>query len=82
MIGIHDIFLPFDYSWKWQERVYNEQYLLASFLLANPSYFKLMLCNNWICRQGMHLSALNDVWTVVGDKAKSRFGSAFWLIKN
>ena len=34
LIGVHDIFLPYDYPAKWLKRFYNEQYLLACWLLA------------------------------------------------
>lgn len=33
-VGIHDIFLPHDYPEAWLRRFYNEQYLLAAWLLA------------------------------------------------
>ncbi|MGU3329398.1 class I SAM-dependent methyltransferase [Methylobacterium mesophilicum] len=32
--GLHDIFLPNDYANEWRGRFYNEQYLLASYLLG------------------------------------------------
>ena len=35
LIGVHDIFLPYDYPPTWLPRFYNEQYLLACWLLAN-----------------------------------------------
>jgi hypothetical protein len=35
LIGVHDIFLPRDYPAKWLRRFYNEQYLLACWLLGN-----------------------------------------------
>jgi hypothetical protein len=34
LIGIHDIFLPFDYPLEWTSRIYNEQYMLAAYLLG------------------------------------------------
>jgi hypothetical protein len=34
LIGIHDIFLPFDYPPEWASRIYNEQYMLAVYLLG------------------------------------------------
>ena len=45
LIGIHDIFLPYDYFETWVERAYNEQYLLACYLLSNPDYFNIQLPN-------------------------------------
>jgi hypothetical protein len=35
LVGVHDIFLPYDYPSTWFARFYNEQYLLACWLLAN-----------------------------------------------
>ena len=35
LIGVHDIFLPYDYPPNWLTRFYNEQYLLACWVLAN-----------------------------------------------
>lgn len=77
-VGFHDIFLPFDYPASWSERAYNEQYLLAAMLLANPDYFTIEMANHWICRHELHHAPLNDVWARLGDKAKNRMGSAFW----
>lgn len=34
--GIHDIFLPYDYPQFFIDRFYNEQYLLAAYLLGGP----------------------------------------------
>jgi len=48
LVSFHDIFLPFDYLESWSGRFYNEQYLLACYILANPNYFTLQLCNFWV----------------------------------
>lgn len=83
LIGIHDIFLPFDYFEHWAERAYNEQYLLACYLLANPDYFDIRLANFWAAKQGMHFKALENVWNILqDDKLRDRNGSAFWAVKN
>lgn len=37
IIHLHDIFLPDDYPAEWKDRKYNEQYLLASTLLADTN---------------------------------------------
>lgn len=81
IVGFHDIFLPFDYFPSWSARAYNEQYLLASYLLANPHYFDLQLCNYWITSQNKHVEPLADIWKLLGDDVKSRSASAFWGIK-
>ena len=81
VIGIHDIFLPFDYYESWSDRAYNEQYLLGAMLLANPKYFDIQMTNFWICHQKMHIQPLEDIWIILGEKAKNRCSSAFWGIK-
>ena len=81
IIGIHDIFLPFDYFESWSERAYNEQYLLAAMLLANPNYFDIQLPNYWVCRNEMHHQPLAEIWQILGEKAKQRPASAFWGVK-
>lgn len=82
LVGIHDIFLPFDYPESWKGRAYNEQYLLATLLLSNPTYFRTELCNHWIGTRGMHRDILDGIWNIVGPKAKDRAGSAWWGTKN
>lgn len=81
LVGIHDMFLPYDYPATWSERGYNEQYLLAAMLLAGPKYFDIQLANHWLFRQGAHVAPLARVWETLGDKAKNRPPSAFWAIK-
>ena len=34
LVGVHDIFLPRDYPPAWRERYYNEQYMLATYLIG------------------------------------------------
>ena len=34
---MHDILLPFDYPAEWADRFFNEQYLLASYLLGGAA---------------------------------------------
>lgn len=80
-VGIHDIFLPYDYLEHWDERGYNEQYLLACYLLANPEYFDIQLANHWMFRQGMHREPLAGIWSQLGKKVRDRAPSAFWAVK-
>lgn len=81
LVGFHDIFLPFDYLKAWAGRAYNEQYLLGSYLLSNPEYFDLQLCNYWTWSQGAHIEPLEEVWNVLGTEIRDRSASAFWGIK-
>jgi hypothetical protein len=81
LIGIHDVFLPFDYLASWANRGYNEQYLLACYLLANPGYFSLQFCNYWIWSQKWHVDPLSKTWQVLGSDVRDRAPSALWAIK-
>lgn len=81
LVGIHDIFLPFDYFQSWAGRGYNEQYLLASYLLANSDYFDIQFANYWICRQELHREPLSAIWANFDRDIADRMGSAFWAIK-
>lgn len=81
LFGIHDIMLPFDYPVGWTKRAYNEQYLLATLLLANPDYFDIRLANNWASSEGLHHAPLAPLWSQLGEDVRNRGGSAFWGIK-
>jgi Methyltransferase domain len=82
LVGIHDIFLPFDYFESWSERGYNEQYLLGCYLLANPKYFDIQFSNYWISRNKMHYEPLKEIWDQLEVKIRDRMSSVFWGIKN
>lgn len=81
LVGVHDIFLPWDYPASWVERAYNEQYLLASWLLAAGGGFDLQLANHWIFRKGLHQEALADIWASFDARAVARGPSGFWGVK-
>ena len=81
LFGIHDIMLPFDYPRGWTKRAYNEQYLLATLLLANPDYFDIRLANAWASQKGLHNAPLAGLWDQLGADVRDRGGSAFWGVK-
>ena len=82
LVGVHDIFLPFDYMKSWANRAYNEQYLLASYLISNPKYFSIELTNYWIWKNQSHIEPLKEIWAILGENVRDRSASAFWAIKN
>lgn len=81
LVGIHDVFLPFDYPEGWSSWGFNEQYLLACMMLAGTGYLDIQLANHWLFRQGAHEAALAPVWERLGPAARDRPPSAFWAIK-
>lgn len=81
LVGFHDIMLPFDYPAGWSKRAYNEQYLLACYLLSNPGYFDIQFANHWITREKLHEEPLKKFWSQLGSDIRDRHASAFWGIK-
>jgi hypothetical protein len=48
LVHLHDIFLPDDYPPSWEDRLYNEQYLLAAMLLCGDPPFRVVLPNYYV----------------------------------
>jgi hypothetical protein len=80
VVGIHDIFLPFDYPPGWIDRYYSEQYLLAAYLLAEGRSFEILLANNFVATDPELSSVLSPLWTHL--PWVTRHGAAFWIRKN
>lgn len=79
--GVHDINLPFDYGSWFLEHFYNEQYLLAMYLLGGAGGDTILM-PTWFAFHDDELRALvqeaMDVETIPADR---RGGSSFWLKK-
>ncbi len=80
LIGIHDIFLPADYPPEWTRRFYNEQYLLACYLLGGdrlkielPVYY-CTYSPSAPTLQGL----LADFWSKPNLIGAYHAGGAFW----
>lgn len=50
IVGIHDIFWPVDYPPTWVDRYYNEQYLLAAYMLGFGIHFPLIFSCSYAWR--------------------------------
>ena len=81
IVGIHDIFLPFDYHLKWKNKHYNEQYLLACYLLSNKNYFEILFSSSYIHNNKDLLSSIDEVFTSIGTDLKERHPGCIWLKK-
>ena len=87
LVGIHDIFLPWDYPGEWgASRWYNEQYLLMAYLLGGGKDIKIILPNTYVSRTPALLSILDPLWDRLEPKWKSRespgvepWGAFFWM---
>lgn len=77
-IHVHDIFTPRDYPEKWvrhDRRLWNEQYLLESFLAFNDK-FEIVSMLNWLHHN--HRAALAATCPVLGAHPEEEPGS-FWF---
>jgi hypothetical protein len=78
LVGIHDIFLPFDYPKPWVNRAYSEQYLLACYLLANSTRFKIEFPGFYIGTDKELSHLLQHLWALIPN-AVVKNGFAFWF---
>jgi len=62
IVHIQDIYLPYDYPQFMCDRFYSEQYLLASYLLANSKKYNPLLPNYFISKD----KELKKYWNQVG----------------
>jgi hypothetical protein len=78
LVHVHDIFTPFDYPEQWlraERRLWNEQYLLESFLCFN-SAFEIVLAVNFMSRRRPDdFARACPAW----DEAGRPVGGAFWF---
>ncbi len=78
IVGIHDICLPFDYPPSWRYRYYNEQYLLACYLLAQRSGLQVRLPSHYLSQKWPELmEPLRPLWSAQPNVPP--YGCAFWL---
>jgi hypothetical protein len=83
IIGVHDICLPLDYPPGWEKRYYNEQYLLACYLLANPHFCKILMPAYYVSKVATSLkNKVSDLFAVSPLKKNECHGCAFWFVKN
>jgi methyltransferase family protein len=78
LVGIDDIFLPWDYPPTWPGRMYGEQYLLAAFLLGGAQQFAVRFPGWWVLECSSLACRFDPLWPVV----ENRFGrrcTSFWL---
>jgi len=80
LYGLHDIFLPWDYPDEWNDRYYNEQYLLAAYLLGGGRGDKIVLPNVFLCCHCPDmLRPLNALLNISKLDGIEKTGGAFWI---
>ncbi|MBO4738354.1 MAG: class I SAM-dependent methyltransferase [Bacteroidales bacterium] len=79
IVHFHDIYLPYDYPQFMCDRFYNEQYVLASFLMANPEKYKTILPNFFISEDDKLSAIIAPIWEHENLKKVEKHGGSFWL---
>lgn len=79
LVHIHDIYLPFDYPQFMCDRFYNEQYMLAAFILSNPERYKPLLPNYYISEHKVLSECIAPMWNHDHLVHVERHGGSFWI---
>lgn len=79
IVHFHDIYLPYDYPQFMCDRYYNEQYMLAAFLLADHRRYKTILPNYFISRDPELSNIVAPFWAHPGMANVERHGGSFWI---
>jgi hypothetical protein len=78
--GLHDIFLPWDYPQEWKHRFYNEQYLMAAYLLGGANGDEIISPNAFLSlRSPDLLNPLAAIFASPKLKGIEKVGGAFWM---
>jgi len=78
LIGIDDVFLPWDYPPSWADRLYGEQYLVAAHLLGGGAGWRLRFPGWWLVECSSLASRFEPAWPIVENRFGRHAGS-FWF---
>jgi Methyltransferase domain len=84
LVEFHDIHIPLDYHARYGERYFNEQYLLAVYLLAETNKFLTILPNTFVMNDEELNGIVNPLFDELelsgGQKlGRHRNGVSFWI---
>ncbi len=79
IVHIHDIYLPYDYPQFMCDRFYNEQYMLAAFILANPEKYRTILPNFFISEDKELSKTIAPIWNHPNLENIEKHGGSYWL---
>lgn len=79
IVHIHDIYLPYDYPQFMCDRFYNEQYMLAAFILANPEKYVTILPNFFISEDEALSKVIAPIWDHPNLANVEKHGGSYWL---
>jgi hypothetical protein len=79
--GIHDIFLPDDYPEHWHRRFYNEQYVLAAYLLGGAGGDEIVFPVAFVEKDARLKQSLDAIFDLPALAGVTQTGAAFWMRK-
>ncbi|MEI6575035.1 MAG: class I SAM-dependent methyltransferase [Bacteroidota bacterium] len=79
VVHVHDIYLPYDYPNFMAERFYNEQYMLAGMILANPERYQPIMPNYYVSRTAELHKIMTPVWNHPALAGVEQHGGSFWM---
>lgn len=79
MYGVHDVFLPNDYPAVWMDRFYNEQYLLAAYLLGGAGGDQIEFPGIYVSDAKRFRPTLLPIYRRRAFKGAAKHAGAFWL---
>jgi hypothetical protein len=77
IVHFHDIHLPYDYPPEWGHLYYNEQYLLAAYLLGG-NRLQILLPNAFVTRDVQLHSILQPIWRAPAMSGVATYGASLW----
>jgi hypothetical protein len=78
LVGIDDVFLPWDYPPTWAGRMYGEQYLLAALLLGGADGLQVRFPGWWLVECSAYAPRFDALWPVVENRF-GRHATSFWM---
>jgi hypothetical protein len=79
VLGIDDIYLPCDYPAEWTWRFYNEQYLLAAWLLGGSARMELRSANYFASQDPELRRLVQPLWSDGLFDGLPTDGNGFWV---
>ncbi|MDQ2802380.1 MAG: class I SAM-dependent methyltransferase [Pseudomonadota bacterium] len=79
--GLHDIFLPDDYPVEWKDRFYNEQYMLATYLLGGASGDTVICPGMFVSHDPQCQQTLQPLFSHDYLAGVEKHAGSFWLEK-
>ena len=76
LVHVHDIFLPYDYPVRYQQRLYTEQYVLHA-LLAHAERYRVVFATHCMSRQ--HPDAMRATFGGIVALDDPYFGASLWF---